>query len=135
MKNKILNIAICTILFLSLNSCITSKDNLRTEQKTSYENVIPADRKTYNIIGKTTGSSGTFKVWLLFIPIGGSSDRGLYDRCYKEAVQGGDAILLPHFTYKKVKVPLLLVTFVYKKAKVEGLKIKMKTDNQIENEE
>ena len=96
--------------------CITSKDSLKNEQKTSTESIVPADRNSYSVLNKVSGNASSFRVWVFFIPIGGISDRGLYDRAYKDAVEGTDGILLPHYTYKKVKIPLIVLTFVSKTA-------------------
>ncbi len=111
-------------------ACITSKDGLKSEQKTSTESIVPADRNSYSILNRVEGDATSFKVWLTFIPIGGISDRGLYDRAYKEAVEGTDGIILPHYTYKRVRIPLLITTFVYKKAKVEGTSFVLKSDSE-----
>ena len=128
MKTRITSVISALLVVAFFTGCVTSKDSLKNQAKTSVESIVPAERDSYSLLNKVNGNASSFRVWVLFIPFGGISDRGLYDRAYKEAVEGTDGILLPHYTYKKVKIPLIFLTFVSKTAKVEGTSFVLKSD-------
>ena len=130
MKTKISRVISALLVATLFIGCITSKDSLKHEQKTSTESIVPADRDTYSVLNKVSGKASSFRIWILFIPIGGISDRGLYDRAYKDAVEGTDGLLLPHYTFKKVKIPLIITTLVFKSARVEGTSFILKSDSE-----
>lgn len=118
---------------LLMTSCVTSKDSLKNEQKTSFTEP-PPDRNAYSVLNRVEAKASSFRIWVLFIPIGGISDRGLYDIAYKKAVEGTDGILLPHYTFKRVRIPLLIVTPVFKTVKVEGSSFRLKKDEEYRQE-
>jgi len=115
------------IFFLS--SCVTSKGKM-----IAHNQVMPSERSSYTVLGETSAVSAAPKFWVLFIPFGGSSDQGLYDRAYKKATKefkGVNGLMSEQIEYKKVKVPLLLFTFVYKQVKVTGVAYHIKNDVEL----
>lgn len=128
MKN-IISIIICIFI---LSSCVTSETSLVPRQKATV-----TDRDSYTVLGKVSSTSVSNKVWLLFIPLGGSSDQGLYNRAYKKALKqykGADGIMSEQADYKRVAVPLVVLTYVYKQVNVTGVAYHIKTDIELQRE-
>ena len=103
----------------------------------AHAQVLPSERSSYTILGETSAVSFAPKLWILFIPFGGSSDQGLYDRAYKKSLRefkGANGLMSEQIEYKKVKLPLLVVTFVYKQVKVTGVAYHIKNDVDRKND-
>jgi hypothetical protein len=117
------------VVAITLSSCVTSKGSM-----VAHNQVLPVERSSYTVLGETSAVSAAPKFWVLFIPFGGSSDQGLYDRAYKKAIRelkGANGLMSEQIEYKKVKVPLLLFTFVYKQVKVTGVAYHIKNDVEL----
>ena len=126
MKKLIYLILVIPLLF---GSCVTSKGRM-----VAHAQVLPSERSSYTILGETSAVSFAPKLWILFIPFGGSSDQGLYDRAYKKSLRefkGANGLMSEQIEYKKVKLPLLVVTFVYKQVKVTGVAYHIKNDVEL----
>lgn len=108
-------------VILLFGSCITSRGNYT-------KNPDVAISENYKAAGRVEGVAFMPKLWILFIPIGGMSDQGLYNLAYKNAMKQSpeaDGVTSQIVEYKKVKIPLLLVTFVNKHVNVSGTAYKI----------
>lgn len=118
---------ITTLVLLAflLSSCVTSRGRFTKTADVSLN-------ENYTAIANVEGRAFAPKLWILFIPIGGSSDQGLYNRAYKRALseyENANGITSQMVEYKKVTVPLLLITFVNKHITVNGVAYEIKKDN------
>ena len=124
---KLIYLIVTILLFAS---CVTSRGNY----KTTPEIVRTIDRSDYAINGDVVAKITAPKVWILFIPIGGCSDQGLYNMTYKRAVKkykNTTGLLNERSQYKKVTIPLILFTFVFKKIEVSGSSYHIKSDSEL----
>jgi hypothetical protein len=119
---RITTILFCFVFFLS--SCVTSRGRFtKTTDVTLNE--------SYSAIANVEGKALMPKLWVLFIPIGGISDQGLYNRAYKRALNGyelADGITSQRVEYKKVTIPLILFTIINKTITINGVAYQIKKE-------
>lgn len=118
-------LSISLVITFLLTGCITSKGRFT-------KNADVAINENYQPLTKVDAEAFAPKIWILFIPLGGSSDQGLYNRAYKKAMKqadGSDGVTSQIVEYKKIKIPLLLITYVNKHISVSGTAYKIKTDS------
>ena len=114
-------------------SCSTSKSSINPKGA----ELNRLTRNDYNVLQTTEGIAKSDRVWLLFIPLGGKTDERLYEIAYNNGVeslrQDADGILEPRYEYKKITIPLILISYVHKKVKVKGKAYRLKTDSEKKN--
>lgn len=124
-----------TTLFVSamlFSSCTSSRSAVDVQQA----KIAEFKRDEYVLLDQVTASSGSFRFWLLFIPIGGRSDQRLYDNAYQSAVKlipEADGLIKPRYEYKKVSIPLILIGFTSKKVTVTGKGYRLKSEDEIKS--
>ena len=129
---KINTFCLSFLLAMSLfSSCTTTKSSVK-EQPIKIEEF---NRDEYVILDKVNGEAKSFRLWVLFIPFGGTDDQILYERAYSSAVgsavgQQADWLLEPRYTYKKTIIPLILVSFTTKKVTAEGKAFRLKSEEE-----
>jgi uncharacterized membrane protein len=109
---KYLFIILIPILLLS---CVTSRGRFQ-------KNGDVTVNEKYDVKDRVYGSASAEKLWIFFIPIGGSSDQGLYNRAYRRALEGknADGVTSQIVEYKKIKIPLIFITYVHKDLTIRG---------------
>lgn len=111
-----------SFVFVLFTSCVTSRGHFQ-------KNPDVTINESYETKGRVEGKAISERVWILFIPIGGISDQGLYNRAYKKATEekaDADGVTSQIVEYHKVKIPLLLFTYVHKDLTVSGTAYKIK---------
>ncbi len=125
-------ILILLVFSLFLSGCVTSRMKNVTSHNMETKDLSAQNRDLFKIKGNVSYNAvSPFKLWILFIPFGGSSDRRLYSNAYSNLLKKNncDGILNENREYKKVTVPLLFITYVYKQLKISGIGYKIKTDS------
>ncbi|MBS1763999.1 MAG: hypothetical protein JSS90_03405 [Bacteroidetes bacterium] len=134
MKNLnfiILPFLAATIMF---SSCSSSKSTVNHQPI----EIQKFKRDEYVVLDNLKGEAKSNRFWLLFIPFGGKSDQKLYEKAYDKAVksavgQKADGLLEPRYTYKKITIPLIVVSWTTKKVTAEGKAFRIKTEDEYQN--
>lgn len=84
------------------------------------------DRSQYSMSERVEGNASSFRLWILFIPIGGKSFDRLEQKAYNRALGSYDSLLEPKYNHRKVVLPLILVNFSIKIVDVKAIGIEYK---------
>lgn len=98
---------------------------LKAQQMTQLR---PLDKSDYDVQSNIEGKSQSTKVWILFIPIGGKSQKAMEDQAFSRAIEKNhcDGILQPKYQKRRILIPLIIVTVSYRKVVVTGSGYKIK---------
>lgn len=133
MKKKLL-LALLSLAPLVWSGCSTTKASTLTSQPIRIQDY---KREDYVLLDNMVGEAKSFRLWLLFIPIGGKSDEALHKEAYARALkaatkQKADGILEPRYELKKSTVPLILFGWTRKTvtAETKGFRLKSEAEYQ-----
>jgi len=89
-------------------------------------------REDYVILDNVIGVAHSSRVWILFIPFGGTKKSKLREKAYKNALDNChcDGVLQPVYSEKKIPIPLIVISYVYRKTSVTGKAYRIKTDKE-----
>lgn len=112
------------LVLILLEGCVTSRGHFTKNTDVNLsEKYVP--------ISRVEGMAWAPKLWILFIPFGGSSDQGLYNRAYNNAMEdaeNSDGVTSQVVDYKRVRIPLVFITYVNKYIKVSGTSYQIKNN-------
>lgn len=131
MKSKF---SIRPLLLLTTLALFTACSSTKSTMASQNSRLAEFDREDYTVLPQVEGKANSTKVWFLFIPFGGKSDKKLESKAYNRAVSQldkADGLIDARYEHKKVVIPLILFTPVIKKTKAIGRGYRLKTDSEL----
>jgi len=113
-----------------LTSCSSTKSTMSSQNSRLSE----LKREDYTVLNQVEGEAKSTKLWFLFIPFGGKNQKKMESKAYNRAVSKlhkADGLIDARYEYKKIVIPLIVVTPVIKKVKAIGRGYKLKTDKEM----
>lgn len=113
-----------------LTSCSSTKSTMNSQDSRLAE----MNREDYTVLNQVEGEAKSTKLWFLFIPFGGKNQKKMESKAYNRAVsklQKADGLIDARYEYKKIVIPLIVVTPVIKKVKAIGRGYRLKTDREM----
>jgi hypothetical protein len=133
MKKKLL-LGLLSLLPLVWSGCSTTQATAPSSQAIRIQDY---KREDYVLLDNLVGEAKSFRLWLLFFPIGGKSDEALQQEAYARALKAAtklkaDGILDPRYELKKSTVPLILFGWTRKSvtAETKGFRLKSEAEYQ-----